>query len=381
MRLADQGDALWMGRFENRLLYELYVAYLEARRGGKRGTFDEHKFEVNEFENLVNLRDSLLDKTYRPSRGTAHIIRNPVIREIFAASFRDRVVHHLMYDIVYDWWDRRFIYDSYSCREGKGTLFGVNRLASHIQSASQNFTREVYVVKMDIQGYFMSLPRKKLYERAMWWLNKQFEGNYGRKYELMRFLWEQTIFDDPCKGVRKKGWPGDWVDLPDSKSLFKQRPGTGMVIGNLTSQLLSNAYLDQLDRYIVFDLGWKHYGRYVDDFYVVVTAEELPKVMKDVKLIRNFLARLELTMHPHKFSIQPADRGVDFLGGVVYPGRKYPGQRIIRNAGRAFNETVEGVRDVESVVSYLGHMKNFSHEKIVAKLFERAGWDYRFAKS
>ena len=99
----------WLSDFRNQLLLELYVAYLEARRGGKRGTFDEHKFEVYEFENLVSLRDSLIDRTYRPSRGTAHIIYNPVIREIFAASFRDRIIHHWMYDIVYDWWDRRFI--------------------------------------------------------------------------------------------------------------------------------------------------------------------------------------------------------------------------------------------------------------------------------
>ena len=103
MRLLDSSDRQWLMKFENQLLFELYVAYLEARRGGKRGTFDEHKFEANDFENLINLRDSMLDKTYRPSRGTAHIIHNPVIREIFAASFRDRVIHHWMYDIVYDW--------------------------------------------------------------------------------------------------------------------------------------------------------------------------------------------------------------------------------------------------------------------------------------
>ena len=376
MKIINDSDSVWLKKFENRLLFELYVAYLEARRGGKRGTFDEHKFEANEFENLVDLRDTLLNKTYRPSRGTAHIIHNPVIREIFAASFRDRVVHHWMYDITCDWWDKRFIYDSYSCREGKGTKFGIERLAYHIQSASDNYRKEVFVIKLDIQGYFMSLARDKLYERAMWGLNKQFEGNYGKKYELMRFLWAQTIFDDPCRGVRKKGWPEHWVDLPDSKSLFKQAPGIGIVIGNLTSRLLSNIYLDQLDRYVIFDLGWKHYGRYVDDFYIVVTKEELSRALEDVKAIEKFLARLGLTLHPHKRSVQSAFRGVDFLGGVVYPGLVYPGKRLIWNANKAFHETVAGVRDVESVVSYLGHMKHFSATKVLSELFEKVGWEY-----
>lgn len=363
---------------ESRLLFELYVAYLEARRGGKRDTLDEHKFEVNEFENLVNLRDTLVDRTYRPSRGTAHVVFNPVVREIFAASFRDRVVHHLIYDTVYDWWDRHFIYDSYSCREGKGTGLGIARMKHHIQAVSNNYAKPAWVIKLDVQGYFMSLPREQLYRRAMWGLERQFAGCKGWKYELMRFLWGEIIFDDPCVGVQKIGWPRDWENVPDSKSLFRQPPGVGIVIGNLTSQLLSNIYLDQLDRYIVYELGWKHYGRYVDDFYIVVSEDELDRALGDVEMIRRFLLRLGLTLHPRKTSVQPANRGVEFLGAVVYPGRVYPGARLKRNSRRAFSEVVSGVRDVESVVSYLGHMKYMRSNKIVSEIFEKVGWEYNW---
>ncbi|MBQ9018265.1 RNA-directed DNA polymerase [Candidatus Saccharibacteria bacterium] len=377
MRLIDDADINWLRKFENKLLLELYVAYLEARRGGKRSTFDEHKFEANEFENLVNLRDSLLDKTYRPSRGTAHIIHNPVKREIFAASFKDRVIHHWIYDKVYDWWDRRFIEDSYSCREGKGTMYGIERLKRHIQAVSDNGRRKAWVIKLDIRGYFMSLPRTKLYERAMWGLNRQFAGNYGKVYELLRFLWAQTIFDDPCRGVKLKGWPEAWADLPDSKSLLKQVPGIGIVIGNLTSQLLSNIYLDMLDRYVIYDLGFKHYGRYVDDFYIVVTDDELPRALEAVKSIETFLKRMGLTLHPHKKYIQPVDKGVSFLGGVVYPGFVVPAERLKNNARVAFSEVVAGVRDVETVVSYLGHMKHMSSRQLLSDLFESAGWEYK----
>ena len=202
----DSDDSEYLRSFDNRLELALYVAYREARNGGKRKTHDEHMFEANEYENLLNLKESILNKTYRPGRSTAHIIYNPVIREIFAASFRDRVVHHLLFDSVYDWWDRRFIDDSYSCRIGKGTFYGIKRLDHHIRSASLNYTRKVWVAKFDLQGYFMSLPRAGLYERAIWGLDRQFEGKMDTKeYEMLKFLWRRIIFDDPVKGARKKG--------------------------------------------------------------------------------------------------------------------------------------------------------------------------------
>lgn len=373
---GSESDEKWLADFKNQVLFELYVAYLEARRGGKRGTFDEHKFEIQEMENLVNLRDSLLNRTYRPSRGTAHIIYNPVIREIFAASFQDRVIHHWIYDIIYDWWDRRFIMDSYSCRERKGTKFGIERLAHHIQAVSENYKYKVYVVKLDIQGYFMSLPRRRLYERVVWGLDQQFKGNYGAKYELVKFCLAQTIFDDPCRDVRRKGWPKDWKYLPPTKSLFTQPEGVGMVIGNLTSQLLSNIYLDQLDRFVTLDLGWKHYGRYVDDFYFVVREEDLERAKLDILKIEKYLKELGLVLHPRKRVIQLADRGVPFLGAVVYPRRIIPGRRVWRNAEAAFLEVVAGARDPESVVSYLGHMKYFKSAVAIEEAFSKAGWEY-----
>ena len=252
--------------FTNYLQEKLFIAFREAKRG-KRATRDEQRFELNADENLMLLRRDLLDRTYTPSRGTAHIIHRPVMREIFAAPFRDRVVHHYIYDAVYDWWDKRFIYDSYSCREDKGTLMGIRRLDYHIRSMSRNYAEEVYILKLDIQGYFMSLPRQELYERALWGLERQYAGRLDSpEFRLLKFLWRQIIFDDPVKGVVRKGRLSDWDILPSNKSLFCQEPGIGIVIGNLTSQLLSNIYLDMLDRFVVYDLGYKHYGRYVDDF-------------------------------------------------------------------------------------------------------------------
>ena len=373
----EVGDKEWLRKFENRLLFALYVAYLEARKGGKRGTKDEHRFELNADENLIKLRDDILAKTYRPSRSTAHIIHNPVIREIFAATFRDRVVHHLIFDTVYDWWDKRFIYDSYSCRVGKGTLMGIQRLDYHIRAASENYKKEVYVLKMDIQGYFMSLPRRDLYERAMWGLDRQFVGRRDTKeYELLKFLWYQTIMDDPIHGVRKRGSLKGWTELPDSKSLFKQEPGKGIVIGNLTSQLLSNVYLDMLDRFIVYDLGYKHYGRYVDDFYIVVDETQVAQLKKDIKAIEMFLATKKLTLHPRKRSLRKSAQGVPFLGAVVYNNHIVMGDRLKKNIRIACREVMMGIRDERTVISYMGHTKYMDSAVMLEKLFAEVGWEY-----
>lgn len=376
----DDPDRLkWVeASFANYLQEKLFIAFREAKRG-KRATRDELRFELNADENLMLLRRDLLDRTYAPSRGTAHIIHRPVMREIFAAPFRDRVVHHYIYDAVYDWWDRRFIYDSYSCREGKGTLMGIRRLDYHIRSVSRNYAEEVYILKLDIRGYFMSLPRKELYGQALWGLERQYAGRLdSSEFRLLKFLWHQIIFDDPVKGVVRKGRLSDWDILPSNKSLFCQEPGIGIVIGNLTSQLLSNIYLDMLDRFVVYDLGYKHYGRYVDDFYIVVREAELPQLLRDVRAIEVFLKGLKLTLHPHKRMLTTARRGVPFLGAMVHQGYILPGERMKRNFREACTKVQAGAKDIETLVSYLGHVKHFDKLKFVTNEFERIGLEYNY---
>lgn len=364
--------------FSKKLEFLLYQSYLAARKGGKRKTYDEHIFELNAFRNLQLLKNDILNKTYTPSRSSAHIIYNPVIREIFAAPFRDRIVHHLVFDAVYDWWDRHFIYDSYSCRINKGTLFGIKRLDYHIRSASHNYARPVWILKLDIQGYFMSLPRLALYQRAIWGLDLQFQGKESTpEYQLLKFLWHQIIFDDPIKGVRKKGDLSAWNKLPPSKSLFHAPPGHGIVIGNLTSQLLSNIYLDQLDRFIKYTLGYQHYGRYVDDFYIVVEKEKLPQLKHDITAIATYLNMIGLTLHPKKRLLCESSRGVPFLGVVIYHNHIVPGKRLSHNMLQAYKQVESGIRDIRTIPSYLGHMKHINGYSKTVDIFSKVGWEYQ----
>lgn len=377
--VADDNDRVWLDEsFEHMLQLKLWKAYKEARRG-KRATEDEQKFEVNADENLRLLRKDIMNKTYEPSRSTAHIIHNPVKREIFAAPFRDRSVHHLMYDEIYEICDNRFIYDSYSCREGKGTLFGIKRLDYHIRSASRNYADKVYIAKFDLSGYFMSLPREDLYAEVLKILEIMLKKTGDKDtYEMMKFLWHQVIFDDPVDGVVRKGKLSDWNSLPPEKSLFNQMPGVGIVIGNLTSQLLSNIYLDQLDRFVVYGLGYKHYGRYVDDFYIVVTADKLEQLKRDVLAIEEFLKSIKLTLHPRKRVILTPEMGVPFLGAMVHKGYILPGKRLRRNFREACKMVQAGEKDITTLISYMGHVKHFDKIKFLSKELDRIGCDYYY---
>lgn len=340
----------------------LHQAYLSARKN-KRSTADEYIFERNLNINLAELANDILHRNYKPSRGIAFIIEKPVMREIFAAPFRDRVVHHLLYDFVADWWDRRFIYDNYSCRVGKGNLFGIKRLYHHVASVSQNFSKPAYVLKLDLQGYFMSLPRQALFDVTIDGLGKQFDIT-SREYRLCKYLWQEIIFDDPTIDVKIPGSLSNWDKLPDSKSLFCAKGGCGIVIGNLTSQLLSNIYLNQLDRYVTFDLYQKHYGRYVDDFFI--TSSNKTELLELVPIIREYLAGIGLILHPKKTVLREISQGIEFLGAVVYPYRIIPGQRLKQGLYKSAHNKQLGFKN--SFESYHGLIKHYNHKKWLYQL-------------
>lgn len=385
--------------FEGFLLDELWRAY-ELARKGKRKTVDEHRFELNDMENITLLRESILRRCYEPSRGVTFVVHDPVVREIVAAPFRDRVIHHFLFNICSDWWDRRFIVDSYSCRKGKGVLFGQKRLAQHVRRATQNYTKPAFAVSLDIQSYFISLNHDKLMERINWGLERQFQPHVpvedlssqyliqngircqpydrDRLYQTVKYLWHQIIYDDPMRDITVRGSKAEWAALPPHKSLFNRKPGCGIVIGNLTSQLISNIFLDQLDRFVTIDLGYKHYGRYVDDFYIVVPMERKAQLLRDIDIIKHYLSdELDLTLHPHKQRKQPVDKGVPFIGAVVYPRFIVPGRRAKRKAYQAaYRLATNGVGDVEGMVSREGTLMHINSRRFFKRVFDDFGWEY-----
>ena len=322
------------------LLTEVFRAYFDARKH-KRNTNNQLKFEMDMEHHLIVLAREIRDRTYEVSPGVGFIVTKPVRREIFAAGFRDRVVHHLLYNRIEAIAERTFITDCYSCRKGYGTSFGVKRLKRHIRSCSGNYTRKAYILKMDIQGYFMSIDRGLLY-RKMEDMLRKYAGRKNEKgvrwkdamdVEQTLYLLEKVIFNDPTVGCRLKSKREEWELLPPSKSLFHSPPGCGLPIGNLTSQLFSNIYLTEFDHYVKRTLGMQHYGRYVDDFYIVHENRALLKQLPPV-IARYLKEELGLTLHPKKITLCDAEKGVDFLGIHVMPYRDYVVTRTKRSINR-----------------------------------------------
>ncbi len=357
------------------LLCALYDSYVEARRA-KRGTLDEIRFEANLFQNLENLATSIEKRIYEPSRGIAFIVNRPVTREIFAAPFRDRVVHHLLFDLCAKWWDRRFIGNSFACRIGKGTIYGWKHLQKDMRTCSKMGRIPAIVQKNDLSGYFMSLDRRLLFRRVCWGMENQFK-QAPNLHRLTKYLWRKIIFDDPTRNVQIRGSVNDWKKLPRNKSLFFQKPGVGIVIGNLTSQLLSNIFLDQLDQYVRFELGYQFYGRYVDDFYIVIKEEEKARLANDMRKIDDYLKSIGLKLHPKKCYHQSVKHGVDFLGAKVYLEHVQPGMRVIKNFHRVVHRIACGdSEDIDVLTSYDGLMSHMKAFQEINNTYDSVGWDY-----
>ena len=134
----------------DKLLYDLFQAYYDTRKH-KRNTISAMNFEMNYEEKLFKLHNDLINGTYTISPSICFIIQDPVQREVFAADFRDRIIHHLIYNYIYEIFDNHFIYDSYSCRLNKGTHFGIKRVEHFIRSCSQNYAHDAYILKLDIK--------------------------------------------------------------------------------------------------------------------------------------------------------------------------------------------------------------------------------------
>lgn len=311
---------------EPRLLESLYKAWVDARKH-KRNTINALKFELNLEQNIYQLYEEILYGTYIVSPSICFIVQKPVKREIFAAHFRDRVVHHYVINQLMSVFENQFIYDTYSCRKGKGTLFGIRRLQKFIRSCTDNYHKEAFVLKLDIQGFFMNIKKPLLYSKVDSLIEQKYNG---WDKQLLRFLVQKIILNDPTENCILKGDRSDWNGLPNNKSLFSTPKDCGLPIGNLTSQLFANFYLSDFDRYVKETLKLKFYGRYVDDFFIVHENREYLRLL--VPSIRDYLAdTIGATLHPAKVYLQSCQKGVLFVGAYIAPYRTYPSKRICKS--------------------------------------------------
>jgi hypothetical protein len=247
-----------------------------------------------------------------------------VVREIFAGDFRDRIVHHLLFKYLNPLCDPIFIGDSYSCRKGKGTSYGINRAKRFMRAVSDNYSQEAYVMKLDIKGYFMGIDKNILYNQV----KSLMKSDRARKMysENMRniilYLSKKVVYHDPVLDCRIRGSLKKWHKLPHDKSLFATKKHKGLPIGNLTSQLFGNLYLKGLDDYIKKELKLNYYGRYVDD--MIFFEKDKEKLLASIAKINRYLKiHLDLKLHPKKLYLQEVRKGLMFLGKYIKPYRVY----------------------------------------------------------
>lgn len=361
---------------QDALLLDLYAAYHMAKRH-KASKHYVRVFERRLYENLRELCDELFHHHYVPEPSSCFIVERPKKREVFAAQFRDRVVHHLYYNYTHQIFERTFIEDSYSCIQGRGTHYGIERLKMHIRQESHNYSRKCYAMSLDIRGYFMHIDRKilldivteKLRRMATHRVNVGSPVKWGdiRDIDFLCWLSGEIIMLDPKKSCKIVGRESDWIGLDKNKSLFHTPNGCGLPIGNLTSQLLSNVYLNEFDQFMKRDLKCRHYGRYVDDAYVVSCDKQW--LLSLTPSIQDFLhERLHLDIHRGKTQIYDAKYGVEFLGGFVKPYRTYMSNgaliRMRRNVRYLPKHNPDKLfRSVNAFLGVLAHHDTFKLRK------------------
>ncbi|HEX8994149.1 MAG TPA: reverse transcriptase/maturase family protein [Candidatus Paceibacterota bacterium] len=278
-------------------------------------------------DNVLALHADLVRKTYTHGGYHHFKIADPKPRDIHKAAVRDRLVHNAIYRVLYPYFDRTFIADSYSCRKWKGTHKALNRFRTCARKESCNHTRTVWVLKCDIRKFFASVDQRIL-----------------------------------CTILKRRIIDTDVLWLLDRVigSFYSTEAGKGLPLGNLTSQLLVNIYMNEFDQFMKHELKARHYIRYADDFVILSRDRGELEVM--LPKIATFLHdSLKLTLHPQKVSITTVASGVDFLGWVYFPDHRVLRTVTKRRALRCMRKLEA---DSPTVRSYLGLMSHGNARKM-----------------
>ena len=348
---------------KEQLLADLLIAFHCAAKR-KRSKSYVIEFESNLMENLIQMRDDLYNRMYKHGAFTTFIADRPKPREIFAANFKDRIIHHLYFNYLHKQFEDTFIEDCYSCIKGKGTSYGVKRLQHHILSESQNYTKKCYVLKIDIKAYFININRKILLNIVLKQIDK-FERKHKSDlldYNFLRYLSEMIIMLNPLENIKQID-PDAWKTYKKSKSLFFAKILCGLPIGNLTSQMFSNVYLNLLDQFVKRVLKAKHYGRYVDDGYLVSCCKEF--LLMCIPKIKEFLKeQLGLEINCAKIILRDVKYGIEFLGSYIKPFRIYISNQCLHRMKINYENIKNKLQLISSRISRLGYLCTYKSYNI-----------------
>ena len=311
---------------------------------GKKQKKDVQIFSRNLMDNILALREELVNKSYKHGGYESFFVNDPKRRYIHKASVRDRLLHHAIYRILYPFFDRTFIPDSFSCRLDKGTYRAINRLHAMFYQVSQNNTRICWILKCDIRKFFDSIDH--------WVLLNILTENISDKNILLLL---ENIIESYRTEILRSAQNGNFSSVSEGR--------IGLPLGNLTSQLFANVYMNVFDQWVKHKLKVKHYIRYADDFvFLSPDKQYLENVLLEVGVYLK--EKLKLYLHPNKVSLKTFSSGMDFLGWV-----NFPNHRILRKntENRMFVRTRENPT-LQTLESYLGLLKHGNTNKIQERL-------------
>lgn len=299
-----------------------YQAYFKCRKN-KRRTPSAIRFELTYEPSLERMARDVYYCEYIPKSSIAFIVTSPKIREIEAADFSDRVVQHVYFARLSPLIEKYLNPGSYSCRVGMGALAAVYDAYDYIAQVSENYTKDCWVAKFDLQSFFMSIDKNKLATQLVEFIKSNYEG---LDKDILIYLTRVIYQSMPSENAIKKSPLSMWDDLPEEKSLFCIAWFLGLAIGNITTQLAANFFTTPYLNF-VNKLGINHMCNYTDDLLLVVPDKN--EFLKKIPYIRKFLKEeLGLTLHPHKFCLQHYSKPVHFLGYVIKKERIYIDNRI-----------------------------------------------------
>jgi len=323
----------------------LFLAW-EEFRSDKQKKLDVCNFELNLEQHIFKLHRELTSRTYKHGPYVGFYINDPKRRHIHKATVRDRILRHAVFRILNPIFEPMFISNSFSCRIGKGTHKGVLALDQMIRKESANYTKSCFILKCDVRKFFDSIDHKTLLKVL------------GRKIKDADTAW---LLTEIVNSFSRR-----------QITLFEKQ---GLPIGNLTSQLFANIYLNEFDQFVKHDLKIKHYIRYTDDFVIVSRNKQYLKNL--IEPISSFLKnKLALDLHPRKVTIRKFHQGIDFLGYIILPHyrllRTKTKKRIFRKTkirvteyknNKITRQTLE-----QSLQSYLGVLSHANAYKLEQEL-------------
>ena len=331
---ANRGKIQLVHKFEDIVSVENLLSAWQEFVRGKRSKPDVQQFSINLIDNILQLHEDLVNKNYRHGGYHQFKISDPKPRDINKASVRDRLVHHAIYRILYPFFDKTFIAGSYSCRNNKGTHKALEKFQRMFYQMSRNNTRTVWVLKLDIKKFFASINHEVL---------KDILAKHIPDKDIL-WLLDNIINSFPP------------VDKSNDRYFYQH---IGLPLGNLTSQLLVNVYMNEFDQFMKHQLKAKYYIRYADDF--VILSHNKQELINQLSIIQTYLeTKLKLTLHPNKIFLNTFASGIDFLGWV-----NFPTHRVLRTATkkRMMKRIKNNPRDA-TLQSYLGLLKHGDAHKL-----------------